>query len=69
MKYVKAPPTVDGWYWWRRDVREPAVIREVLSGLDNRRFTDRRPGEQFSFDSIDVDYLGGEWAGPLMPPE
>ena len=56
-------PTKIGWYWWRSLVKlesgEPAFLTVVF--IDDDGYC-QDEGEY-------VDQLGGEWAGPLLPPD
>lgn len=70
MKWTTKTPTVAGWYWWRKRAgKVPSVVE--LAEAERDEPDDGRLVRQ------DVDeyvpnpgtYGGGEWAGPLVPPE
>lgn len=54
-------PSRPGWYWRRGTYRDPSPIIVEVDGAGYFQWPDG------SFD--DVQVTGGEWAGPLDPPE
>lgn len=57
------PPKVPGWYWWRHvEIRQGVVVwvreDEGLMWVHVPHREPRAPEE-----------IGGEWSGPLVPPE
>jgi hypothetical protein len=64
-KWAATPPTEPGWYWWRRDDSyDPvmAIVKRCPDGLVLSRLFKR-------LDWRLPSHCGGEWAGPLTPPE
>lgn len=63
MTWTNTPPTMTGWYWFRREkYREQAPqILQVVS----------RGGQLLALGPwpMYVAELVGQWAGPLQPPE
>lgn len=64
IKWTSIPPTVAGWYWWRkRPGKVPSVVEiEDRDGRLVRTDVDERvpnPGT----------YGQGQWAGPIPEPE
>jgi hypothetical protein len=59
-EYTSTPPTVVGEYWWRGQEGLVASVKRVLVGDMGQMKTDR---------GTNVRILGGEWCGPLTPPE
>lgn len=55
--WSKTPPTVAGWYWWRKDANEPAEIAEVRRGHDGILAVDA---------GWSLEWFGGEW-GQRIP--
>lgn len=62
MNWTKTIPTRPGAYWWKS---QAGAIKAVELFLD--RYCNLI-GQGFGV-SDDVDLLGGEWSGPLVPVE
>lgn len=61
MEWTTETPTESGWYWWRDEGVEPDCVW-VSAGPNAKVWTIQQGS----------DYLGtqgGEWYGPLAPPD
>lgn len=65
LKWSVAPPTVAGWYWWRPAADRMPGMACVLETLAVRFGIELWQGgpERMAAE------MGGEWAGPLQPPD
>jgi hypothetical protein len=69
MKWTTEKPTQDGWYWYRP---APDDNRPLITWIQMVSFPITQTVEAFaSCEELAnfVDYISGEWAGPLEPPE
>ncbi len=58
MRWTSDKPTVPGWYWWRQKPGGVLAIVEFASGVRYPLYGGRYFKPQ-----------GGEWSGPLTPPD
>jgi hypothetical protein len=58
LKWTTTPPVENGWYWWRSGKQGIVSITYVY---DRAFMNGNHP--------FQVATYGGEWAGPLVPPE
>jgi hypothetical protein len=62
--WSSTPPTVPGAYWWRLQGDARPIVRDAW-----------RYGKTKSLQTLDGDIyktvktIGGEWCGPITPPE
>jgi hypothetical protein len=63
-KWTECPPNRPGYYWWRGgpECSEAYVVR-IAGDIDARLWTYHGPYQDAS-----VQEYGGQWAGPLLPP-
>jgi hypothetical protein len=64
LKWTKEPPTVPGYYWWRDGHVGPAgVLRLAEEGRALLSFSTKS-------DFVCPPRMrGGEWCGPIEPPQ
>lgn len=66
MKWTADLPTVTGWYWWRIKEKAWMGIHHVQQSIDES-------GACYcavtTTEGDTVEDLGGEWAGPIDPPD
>lgn len=69
MKWTRNKPTQTGWYWYRNNDIQPAVIHVNISGSLSG-YGDTRPYAFLPFMDYDqpLDAFPGEWCGPLPAP-
>ena len=58
-------PTEAGWYWWRREAGSPLHIGYIYYPAGSQELRAR----WMEVGSSIIEFIGGEWAGPLVPPE
>jgi len=63
LTWTTEKPTQPGWYWWRKSRRHEIEIAKLWD-VDNIYGQFHQDPHVFR-----VDEVGGEWAGPLAPPE
>jgi hypothetical protein len=61
--WQKTAPAKPGYYWWRGDERATERYVVQVASIDGRMFVYNGPYR----DDWAIHY-GGEWAGPLEPP-
>ena len=66
MRWTTELPKEDGWFWHRDSDGGDGVV--VYVGPDESERL-RAYGWGTDYDETLIDSLGGEWAGPIMPPE
>lgn len=59
LRWVRFPPVVDGWYWWRDTHRQSTAIARVSGGMVTGILSGTVQANQ-------IDAI--EWAGPITPP-
>ena len=62
LHWTKEKPTVPGWYWRRYNSSGVLIIEIVKIVSSGSKLVVR------DFGGV-IDFLLGEWAGPLVPPE
>lgn len=74
MNWTKDLPIDAGYYWWRKNkCKQESIFYVFISlkesvGKENNVLYCRWSGE-ILIDKVRVDEQGGEWYGPLKPPE
>jgi hypothetical protein len=74
MNWTENLPTDEGWYWNRKNKYKKENIYYVWISLEESVLKDvnvlycRRSGQSL-FDKERVESIGGEWYGPIKPPE
>lgn len=68
MKWTRELPTVEGWYWRRRDIGETPVMLNVV-GIGSFMY-----GKDVLYvingnGRYLLESIGGEWQGPIKPEE
>ena len=63
LNWTSVKPAKPGWYWWRQDNKEAQMCR-VWEWWDKPELYVRIEGG----DSVLINTLDGEWAGPVEPP-
>lgn len=62
LRWAKDVPTRDGFYWWRGSERAVPDVVQVMGGAS--------AVWRFGCDDSEPPAgLGGEWCGPLVPPD
>jgi transcriptional regulator with XRE-family HTH domain len=57
-------PAEPGWYWYRSGGF--VMTAQVWRSIEPGKLLARRCGQRGSYD---IEQFGGEWAGPIEPPE
>jgi hypothetical protein len=68
MKWTTNPPTVPGWYWFRENDAQRALVLDVQP-LSNGKLAIMRELNRLGGEYMFVEELNGEWAGPLSEPK
>lgn len=66
-EWTSTPPTVTGWYWWRRMPECKPATYHVLFEAGKWWILEGGFGTDGDYIPLD-DIQGGEWAGPIQPP-
>lgn len=56
--WTKELPKEDGWFWWREDLSQVAIVLRVWKGR----------GVGSGYVNGPIENMGGEWCGPLQEP-
>lgn len=67
MTWTDTPPAVPGWYWYRCDPSESAVMVRVA--IDRYGVTVCRDDEDYELAEWIKGDAGPQWAGPIPQPE
>lgn len=73
MNWTNELPAKQGYYWWRKNKFKTVIIRSVWNPHDpNTEVWDTwycRHCCETLCDKEKVSDVGGEWYGPIIPPE
>jgi hypothetical protein len=69
MKWTKELPAVSGWYWWRATPDHKPIVLSV-NDWPGGGLALYYPRAAANLDGYTTPgQIGGEWEGPLKPPE
>jgi hypothetical protein len=65
LRWTRTPPTTEGWYWHSGPSHKDPVVVRLSSRFGFRGLLVWRIGIE---DEEMIEYVGGEWAGPIPTP-